>query len=245
MARCLVFLAVGLLWWWGASLAGSPLVFPGPQAVLSRFLELQGWPLWSDVLHSGGKVLAVLFFVVFLGVPLGVLLGLNPGLYEAFRPLAVSIQAVPVVSWLGFAVFALGIGWRAPVLIAVLVFLPTALFVTVSGVRGLEREVLEMAEVYGVRGWKRWRYLYAGALAPCVRAVIETVAGGAWKAVLVAEYLCGSGGVGVRIAWARQTADVEAAYALSLLAILLGLGCEFLLRRSAEAMGRRWHLFLT
>ena len=80
-----VFLAVGLLWWWGASLAGSPLVFPGPQAVLPRFLELQGWPLWSDVLHSGGKVLAVLFFVVFLGVPLGVLLGLNPGLYEAFR----------------------------------------------------------------------------------------------------------------------------------------------------------------
>ena len=146
---------------------------------------------------------------------------------------------------LGFAVFSLGIGWRAPVLISVLVFLPTALFVTVSGVRGLEREILEMAEVYGIRGWKRWRYLYAGALAPCVRAVIETVAGGAWKTVLVTEYLCGSDGVGVRIAWARQTADIEAAYALSLLAVLLGLGCEFLLRRSAEAMGRRWRLYLT
>ena len=245
MSRGLVFLAVLCLWWWGAALAGSPLVLPCPQAVFLRFLELWHGPLWADVLHSGGKVLAVLFFVVFLGVPLGVLLGLNPRLYAAFRPLALSIQAIPVISWLGFAVFALGIGWRAPVLISVLVFLPTALFVTVSGVRGLEREILEMAEVYGVRGWKRWRYLYAGALAPSVRAVIETVAGGAWKTVLVTEYLCGSGGVGVRIAWARQTADVEAAYALSLLAVLLGLGCECLLRRSAEAMGRRWHLYLT
>jgi len=47
-----------------------------------------------------------------------VLLGLNPRFYAAFRPLALSIQAIPVISWLGFAVFALGIGWRALVLIA-------------------------------------------------------------------------------------------------------------------------------
>lgn len=245
MSRCLVFLAVGFLWWWGASLAGSPLLLPYPQAVLQRLLEMQGWPLWSDVLHSGFKVLAVLLIVGFLGVFLGVLLGLNPRLYEAIRPLVISIQAVPVISWLGGVVLVLGTGWRAPVLIAVLVFLPTALFVTVSGVQGLEREILEMAEVYGVRGWKRWRYLYAGALVPCVRVVVETIAGGAWKTVLVTEYLCGSSGVGVRIAWARQTADVEAAYALSLLAVLLGLGCEFLLRRSAEALGRRWRLYST
>lgn len=245
MLRGLVFLAVVFLWWWGASLAGSPLVLPYPQAVLQRFFELQSWPLWSDVLHSGLKVLVVLLLVVLLGVPLGVLFGLNPRLYEAFRPLVVSVQAIPVISWLGIVVFSLGIGWRAPVLIAVLVFLPTALFVTVAGVQGLEREILEMAEVYGVRGWKRWRYLYAGALVPCVRVVVETVAGGAWKTVLVTEYLCGSSGVGVRIAWARQTADIEAAYALSLLAVLLGLGCEFLLQRSAKAMGPRWRLYLT
>ena len=47
-------------------------------------------------------------------------------------------------------------------------------------------------------------------------------------------------GLGVRIAWARQMADVEGVYALSLVAVLLGLLGEWGVRTAIRGAGRRW-----
>ncbi len=68
---------------------------------------------------------------------------------------------------------------------------------------------------------------------------MDTVSGGAWKAVLVAEYLCGGDGLGVRIAWARQMADVEASMRSR------SLRCFSTARRVGRpdgdsGLGRRW-----
>ena len=233
-------MALALLWGWGAAAVGSPLILPAPGAVLSRLAALQSSGLWQDALASALKVLATLACVLVGGVGAGVILGLNPWLYEAVRPLLLAVQAIPVVSWLGLLIFALGIGWRAPVFIAVFVFLPIAVFTTVSGLKTLSSELLEMARLYEVPALKRWRDLYLGALAPCVGTIVNTVCGGAWKTVLVAEYLCGGQGLGVRLAWARQTVDVEAVYALTLFALILGLAVEGLLRRLSAPFCKRW-----
>ena len=235
-----VFLFVALLWSWGASVVGSPLILPGPGDVLIRLLALQTPDLWVDALRSAARVLTALTSVLILGVSSGLFLGLNPELYAGFRPLLLALQAIPVVSWLGLLIFTLGIGWRAPVLITILVFLPPAVFTTISGLKSLSPELLELAQFYSVPNLRRWRDLYLGALKPCIGAVVDTVAGGAWKTILVAEYLCGGNGLGVRLAWARQTVDVEGVYALTLFALILGLTGECLLRRLSASIRRRW-----
>jgi len=241
MIRKLLGLSGATLCWWAAALLiDSPFVLPGPAATLARLGTMTDFALLRAVLSSVGKVATVLLFVVCLGVGIGVLLGLRPRLYAVFRPVFLSAQAIPVVSWLAFIVFAFGIGWRGPVFIAVLAFLPQAVFTTVAGVEHLERDLVEMADLYGVSGPIRWRDLYLGALVPFVRTVVDTVSGGAWKAVLVAEYLCGDEGLGVRIAWARQTVDVEGVYALSLIAVVLGLCGERCVRWMVRKAGRRW-----
>ena len=227
------------LWGIAAFFVDTPIILPGPAETLARLAIMADAALFSSVVSSMGKVLAVLCIVVCLGVGLGMALGLSPALHEAFRPLLLAAQAMPVISWLALVVFAFGIGWRGPVFIASLAFLPSAVFTTVAGVRHFERDLVEMADLYGVRGVRRWRDLYLGSLAPFMKAVVDTVSGGAWKAVLVAEYLCGGDGLGVRIAWARQMADVEGVYALSLVAVLLGLLGEWGVRTAIRGAGRR------
>ena len=68
------------------------------------------------------------------------------------------------------------------------------------------------------------------SLRPFLRAALDVAAPGAWKAVLVTEYLCGDAGWGVRLSWARQTVDTPSLYAVTLAAVLGGWGFERLLR---------------
>ena len=71
---------------------------------------------------------------------------------------------------------------------------------------------------------------------------MDATAGGAWKAVLVTEYRCGDTGLGVRMAWARQTVDVEGVYALSVLAVILGIATEQAVRRIMDRGWGSWQL---
>jgi NitT/TauT family transport system permease protein len=121
-----------------------------------------------------------------------------------------AMQAVPVVSWLTLIVFAWGIGWKGPLFIAVVALLPMAALTTVSGVHSLDRDLLDMARLYGVPRGRVLRHVYFGSLLPFVVAVLDVSVGQAWKVILVAEYLCGGSGLGVRILMARMNVDAPA-----------------------------------
>ncbi len=220
-----------LLWHLGARLFQAPLVLPTPEAALRRLWELGATPqFWYALLRSGAEVGVVLLSVMILGLSLGFLLGISPAIMAFCRPLLGVFQAVPVISWLGIVVFTVGIGWKGPVLISTLSLLPVAVLTTASGVRALDTTLLEMARVYGVSRKRQIRVIYAGAMVPFVEALAEVALGNAWKVVFVTEYLCGDAGLGVLIAWARQGVDAPAIYALSMVAIVLGVLSERIFR---------------
>jgi NitT/TauT family transport system permease protein len=237
------FLGIGAIllgWQFFAKIFAIPLILPTPLETASRLLEyVQSSLFWLALARSAGEVGLVLFLVLFLGLPLGVLFGLRPGIFAFCRPLVAVVQAVPVISWLGIVVFSFGIGWKGPVFISTLSLLPMAILTTASGVRSLDGTLLEMARVYRVPRLRRLRWIYGGALLPFAEAVMEVALGNAWKVVLVTEYLCGDAGLGVLLAWARQGVDTPGIYALSGVAVFLGLFSERLFRSLGEAFRLR------
>ncbi|WP_054693105.1 ABC transporter permease [Syntrophomonas palmitatica] len=149
-------------------------------------LNLLGSPLvMQAALQTVWKVFLALGLVLVLGIFLGLLLGLSTRFYEMTRPIIMIIQAVPVVSWLSLVIFSWGIGWRGPVFIAFLSLIPMALLTTVSGVKNLDRRLLEMARVYKVPQSRIIKDIYLGALIPFIIAIVEVCIGQAWKVILV------------------------------------------------------------
>ena len=228
------FLGVGAVllgWEVLARTLKAPLILPSPLETGSRLLDFAGTsPFWFALARSAGEVGLVLLLVLCIGIPLGLLLGLRSGLMAFCRPLLGILQAVPVISWLGVVIFSFGIGWKGPVFISTLSLLPMAILTTASGVRSLDGTLLEMARLYRVSRWRRLKEIYGGALLPFTEAVMEVALGNAWKVVLVTEYLCGDAGLGVLIAWARQGVDTPGIYALSGVAVCLGIASERLFR---------------
>lgn len=191
-------------------------------------------------LQTAWKVGLAIILVLFLGIIVGLLLGISAKCYEMFRPLIMVIQAVPVVSWLSLVIFAWGIGWKGPVFITFVSLLPTAILTTVAGVRNLDQNLLEMARVYRVPFSYVMKHIYLGALVPFIIAIIDVTIGQAWKVVLVAEYLSGGSGLGVEIFNARMVVDSAGAWSVTLLAALLGILTERLVKYALGRMATRW-----
>jgi len=183
--------------------------------------------------------LALLLAVV-VGLLTGLVLGRSETLYGVFRPLIMVIQAVPVVSWLTLVIFVWGLGWKGPVFIAFLSLLPISILTTVSGVHNLDQGLLEMARLYQVPQRKVIKDIYLGSLLPFMIAILDVSIGQAWKVILVAEYLCGGNGLGVKILSARMSIDVPEVWALTLMAVLFGILSEYLIKFGLGKATSKW-----
>jgi len=230
-----------LIWEIWARWVMPGIILPEPLIVGRELLGLlSDSAVYQAALQTLWKVLLALGLVLVLGVILGLLLGLSTAFYQMMRPIIMIIQAVPVVSWLSLVIFAWGIGWRGPIFIAFLSLLPMALLTTVSGVTNLDRKLLEMARVYQVPRSRVIKDIYLGSLIPFIVAIVDVSIGQSWKVILVAEYLCGNSGLGVELFSARYYFDIPKVYALTLLAVILGLITERLIKLWLGRVSDKW-----
>lgn len=241
LSRALVGIIIFLLSWQILSIFISKVIIPVPSETLALLGQhLTDARMLEAALQTAWKVGLALVLVLLLGIITGLFMGLSEAFYEVFRPLIMFIQAVPVVSWLTLVVFAWGIGWRGPVFITFVSLLPTAILTTVSGMRNLDNQLLEMARVYRVPFKKVFYNIYWGSLLPFIAAIIDVTIGQAWKVVLVSEYLAGGSGLGVEIFNARMVVDSAGAWSVTLMACLLGIATERLVKYFLRRMPNRW-----
>lgn len=242
LSRSLTGILIFILIWQIIALwLDKPIIVPSPIDTFQVF-----WHLLPDsviiaaAFQTAWKVLLALVLVLILGIPAGLLLGLIEGLYDMSRPIIMLIQAVPVISWLSLVLFTWGPSWEGPVLLAFLSLLPMAILTTVSGVRNLDQKLLEMARVYCVNKKKVVKDIYLGSLIPFIVAIIDVSIGHAWKVILVAEYLVGDSGLGRKIYDARYFVEITDMWALTLIAVILGLITERLIKISLGRISKRW-----
>lgn len=220
-----------------------PLILPAPYLT---FVSLFHLALESDtymaILSTVWKSLLVLLLVMAIGIPIGFFMGINGTIYELFRPAITVIQAVPVISWLALVIFIWGIGWKGPIFIGFLSLLPISIFTTASGVRNTDGNLIEMAKIYKVPKLKIVKTIYLGSLVPFIFSTVEVLIGDVWKVIVVAEYLCGATGIGVLISWARQYVDVPRIYALTMIAVALGIASERITKMAFKKILDKWQM---
>jgi len=221
----------------------SSLVLPSPFETFVTLTRVMSRVTLLAILSTLWKGLLAMSLVILVGLPLGFLMGINESVYEFLRPIVTVVQVIPVVSWLAVVIFLWGIGWKGPVVITFLALLPIAVFNTASGVKSVDRRLLEVMRVYRVPKGKVFRYVYLGSLLPFVVSILDVCVGNVWKTILMAEFLCGNSGLGVLISWARQYVDVPRVYALTILAVALGIASERILRVFTKRMRERWGFY--
>jgi NitT/TauT family transport system permease protein len=125
-------------------------------------------------------------------IPVGVAIGFNPRLARIAQPLAQIAASVPATALFPVVLLVLiRLGGGLGVGSIVLLLLGTQwyiLFNVIAGAMAIPTDLKEAANVFGIRGWERWRKLILPGIFPFLVTGMVTASGGAWNASIVAEY---------------------------------------------------------
>jgi NitT/TauT family transport system permease protein len=163
------------------------------------------------------RVAGVLGISGLLWTPVGVWIGLNPGVAQIAQPLAQWLASFPANALFPLVTLALlRFDWSVEWAAAGLMLLGAqwyVLFNTIAGATAIPTDLRDMTRNLGIRGWTRWRALILPGIFPGWVTGALTATGGAWNASIVAEVVqwgdvrLTATGLGAYIAAATTTGD--------------------------------------
>jgi NitT/TauT family transport system permease protein/taurine transport system permease protein len=188
--------------WAVVSRAGvvAPIFLPAPADVLRIGWEMaRDGSLWINVGASLGRVLLGIVVSVPLAVAAGVLVALSRRLATVLEPIASFFNALSGIAWLPLAVTWFGLGWACVTFIMFNTVFFLVFFNTLVGVRTVPR-VLEQAvrTLGGSRSHVVFQVLIPGAM-PSIVTGIRMSIGFGWRALIAAEMIATSTGLGFMI----------------------------------------------
>lgn len=152
----------------------------------------------AEVLHVCALGAATAFRIVILiilssliWVPVGVWVGLRPGVSRWVQPIAQFLAAFPANLLFPFVVILIvRYSLNVEVWVTPLMILGTQwyiLFNVIAGTSTLPKELQNAAKIFGVKGWLWWKRLMLPAIFPFYVTGALAAAGGCWNASIVAE----------------------------------------------------------
>jgi sulfonate transport system permease protein len=211
--------------------------FPAPSRVILTLIRLaQGGGLER---HVGATLLRVALGFV-LGAFAGTLAGIATGRSQPLRalvdPSLQALRSIPSLAWVPLFMLWLGIGESSKVaLIALGVFFPVYLNLT-TALRAIDPRLLELARLFGYRGWRLTRAILLPATLPAYLTGLRSGLGLGWMFVVAAELMGASRGLGYLLVDGQTTSRPELVMASIALFALLGK----LTDRGLERLGARF-----
>ena len=221
-----------LIWQGLALLVGKSLLLPGPMETVRRLFALFGTrAAWA----AAGLTLLRTICGYLLGLVFGVLLAVLTAhvslLDSLLRPLRSIIKATPVTSFILLAILWLNSD-LVPVCISFLMVLPIVWANVHEGLLAVDRNLLEMAQLFRLPRRIRISAIYVPSVRPQFLAACTTALGFAWKSGVAAEVLAHpQRSVGNALYLSKLTLETTDLFAWTLLVILLSMLLEMLLVR--------------
>lgn len=223
------------------------LFLPPPGDVARTAWEMLGdGSLWINIGASLGRVLIGVVVSLPLAVGLGVAVGLNRRLAHVVEPIVGFFNALSGIAWLPLAITWFGLGWTSVTFIMFNTIFFLVFFNTLVGVRTVpkifENAVLTLG---GSRRHVIFHVLIPGALPSIVTGVRMSIGFG-WRAVIAAEMIATSTGLGFLIYNAANFHQTDAILVGILTIGILWLATDRLVLQPLERRTiERWGLVST
>lgn len=214
-------------------------LLPAPTQILETLADLGAHGLPGHIGASALRVAAGFGVGAALAVLLGAAVGLNRRAEALLDPTFQALRAIPSLAWVPLLLLWLGID-EAPkvVLIAIGAFFPVYMGVS-SGIRGVDRKLIEVARLYRLGGATLTRRVLLPAAMPSILTGLRNGLSLAWMFMVAAELIAASRGLGYLLSDGRETSRADIVLAAIVLLAILGKISDSLMA-AVERRGLAW-----
>lgn len=229
-------------WWWFASLGTNSFFFPP----LSRIVEVTIRDLASGVLlnhlrYSLVNMALGLTIAGMIGIVAGLIIGESRVLRESTAPFLNFVRAIPPAAIVPIIIVAMGIGPEPKVFLIAFACVWPILLNTVDGVRGINPQMLEMAQAFRIPfGLRNRRILFMAAL-PQIMAGMRIALAVSLVLMVISEFVGASAGLGFYIREKKEAFAMAETWGGTMLTGVLGYLMSAVFLRF-EQWALHWHI---
>jgi sulfonate transport system permease protein len=232
-----------LVLWQGAAHVGliSPQVLPAPSSVAATALDLaRNGDLF---VHLGVSLLrASAGFAIggTIGLALGILVGFSP-LAQALLDRSIQmVRAIPFLAMLPLVIVWFGVGEVAKIFLVALAVLFPIYINTMLGIRQIDPKLMELAKVIGLDRTAVVRRIILPGAMPSILTGVRYALAHAWLALVIAETLATTKGIGFLAMDAREFLQTNVILLTMIIYAIIGVVADALVRL-LEAHFLSWH----
>jgi NitT/TauT family transport system permease protein/taurine transport system permease protein len=176
-----------------------------------------------------------------IAIPLGIAIALNRHVADTLKPLLTFLQSIAGIAWVPLAVIWFGIGIGSVVFVIANTIFFATLYNTVIGVQAIPQALHRAVRSLGGRGWQLAGVLILpGALVQLIVGFRTAMAYG-WRALVAAEMIAGTNGLGYMtieaVQWYRTESVLIGMIAIGLIWLVMDRALFVPLERATV---RRW-----
>jgi NitT/TauT family transport system permease protein len=219
----------------------NPLYLPTPSGIGAALYELfRSGTIWTHLEATFTAALVGLALGIVIGVVLGVLGALVPLVDELLEPVMTLLNAIPRVILAPLFVIWLGIGIASKVALAIILVAVLMFFTVVTGIRQVDRKLVERIVTLSGGRWALVRYVYLPSVGASLMGSLKIAVGFSFTGAVVGEFVAASRGLGYLLSFAQSTYNSALMLALVLLMMLVVL-IIFGVAGRLERYWLRWH----
>lgn len=215
----------------------DPLLLPSPQAVFEKFWTLiQNGKLMKDLNVSLGRILRGYSLAAAFGVGLGVVMGMSLAAERFFSLTFTSIRQIPMMAWIPLLIIWFGIGERNKVAVIFLAAYFPILINTMSGIRRTDPKLIEVGKMYKLSFFKQFLKIYLPSALPNIFVGLKLGLGISWMAVVGAEMVAATSGIGFLLNDARSLMQFSTVFSGMIAIAVVGVFMDLALTLISKAV---------
>lgn len=221
----IVPIVIIFLWWAVTNFTNTPsTILPKLSSVEKKFIQMiNDGQLQNDLKISLLRVLEGYAVSAVLGIFLGTVIGMSETIRKILQPTLTTIRQIPIMAWIPLLILWCGIGESSKIVVIVLASFFPIMVNTQAGISQTPLEYVEVARLYKLGKLKTFFKVYLPHALPHIKTGLKLGLGVSWMAVVAAELIASTSGIGYSMSYARTLMQSDVVIICMLVIGLVGI----------------------